>query len=194
MSIASSWITGLFMTSVSFVARVCVALLAREPLKYQHFAEPLLHRLCRRSAPSRAGRHIAVNYADARNLCTFADRDVSGKANARAQHNKILKSRTARNSGLSNDNAMSADAHIVAYLNQVVDLGALSDDRVADSAAVYGCPSANFNVILNDNPADLRHFEMSAAAHHKAEPILPRLHPGWIMTRSPMRALLITVL
>src|SRR6186997_354147 len=188
MSIASSWITGLFMTSVSFVARVCVALLAREPLKYQHFAEPLLHRLCRRSAPSRAGRHIAVNYADARNLCTFADRDVSVKANARAQNNKILKRRTTRNSGLSNDNAMSADAHIVAYLNQVVDLGALADDRVTDGATVHRCSGSDFNVILNDNAANLRHFEMSVAAHHKAKSILPyiasRMHNDPVANQS----------
>ena len=62
---------------------------------------------------------------------------------------------------------------IVANLNQVVDLGALADDGIADGAAVDGCAGADFDVVLDDDPADLRHLEMSVAAHHKAEPVLP---------------------
>jgi hypothetical protein len=80
------------MTSASFVARVCVALLAREPLKYHYFAEPLLHWLCRRSTPTRAWRHIPMDHADRRNLRAFADRNVVIHTNTRTQHNKILKS------------------------------------------------------------------------------------------------------
>jgi hypothetical protein len=33
-----------------------------------------------------------MNHADRRNLSAFADRDVVIQANARAEHNKILKS------------------------------------------------------------------------------------------------------
>ena len=87
------FVTILFMTTVSFVGRrVGVALLAREPLKYHYFAEPLLHRFCRCAAPTRTWRHIAMDNAGGRNLRAFADRDVVIQANARAQHNKILKS------------------------------------------------------------------------------------------------------
>src|SRR5262245_1213503 len=68
---------------------------------------------------------------------------------------------------------MSADAYIVAYLNQVVDLGALANDRVADRAAIHRRAGPDLNVILDNNTADLRHFKMPLAAHHKAEAILP---------------------
>src|SRR5262245_21993005 len=73
---------------------------------------------------------------------------------------------------------MSADAYIVAYLNKVVDLGALANERVADGSAIHSRSSSDLNVILNDNTADLRHFDMSLAAHHKAEPILPDIASG----------------
>ena len=36
-----------------------------------------------------------------------------------------------------------------------------------------GCPGPDFDVVLNNHAADLRHLEMSVAAHHKAEPVLP---------------------
>jgi phosphatidylserine decarboxylase len=78
------------MAKVSFVARVYV-LLAREPLKYHHFAKPLLQRLRRRTAPTRPGGHIAVNYANTRNLRAFTDRNIRVQAHSRTQHNKVLK-------------------------------------------------------------------------------------------------------
>ncbi len=80
------------MTSVSFVARVCVALLAREPLKYHYFAEPLLHRLCRRSAPTRPGGTSPWTTLTAAICAPSPIVTLVIQANARAQHNKILKS------------------------------------------------------------------------------------------------------
>src|SRR5262245_50589583 len=68
---------------------------------------------------------------------------------------------------------MSANAHIVAHLHKVVDLGAFADDGVTDSPTINGRPGSDLNVILDNNTADLRHFKMSFAAHHKAESILP---------------------
>src|SRR5437764_13751842 len=94
MSAASSLVTILFMTTVSFVGGR-VALLARKAFENHHLAEPLLDRLCWRSAPARARRHVAMDDADCCDLCSLADRDIVIQSNTRAEHNKILKSRTA---------------------------------------------------------------------------------------------------
>src|SRR6185369_16861547 len=68
---------------------------------------------------------------------------------------------------------MPANAHIVAHLHQVVDLGALANDGVANGSAVHGRSGSDFDVVLDDNAANLRHFKMSLSPHHKAEPVLP---------------------
>src|SRR6476620_9233548 len=76
ISAASSLVTILFITTVSFVRRFGTAFLAREFLKGRHFAEPLLYRFCRSPAPARPGRYIAVDLADRRDLRSFTDRHV----------------------------------------------------------------------------------------------------------------------
>ena len=66
--------------------------------------------------------------------------------------------------------------------------GAEDGARVTDGATVHRCSGSDFNVILNDNAANLRHFEMSVAAHHKAKSILPyiasRMHNDPVANQS----------
>src|SRR5215475_12671417 len=73
---------------------------------------------------------------------------------------------------------MPANAHIVAYLHQVVDLGSLADYRVANCAAVNRRACAYLDFVLNDHPADLRNLEVSFTAHHVTEAILANLATG----------------
>src|SRR3972149_9329641 len=70
---------------------------------------------------------------------------------------------------------MPADADIVAYLDQVVDLGALADHGVANGAAVDGGAGADLDVVLDDDAPDLRHLEVAIAPHHETEAVLPDL-------------------
>src|SRR3989304_4498173 len=70
---------------------------------------------------------------------------------------------------------MPADADIVAYLDQVVDLGALADHGVANGAAVDGGAGADLDVVLNDDASDLRHLEVALRSHYEAEAVLPDL-------------------
>ena len=58
-------------------------------------------------------------------------------------------------------------------LNQVVDLGSLADDRVADGAAIDRGLSPDLDVVLDDDAADLRDLGVAARPQHVAEPILP---------------------
>ena len=57
---------------------------------------------------------------------------------------------------LRHDDAMAPDRHVVADLDQIVDLGALADHGVADRAAVDGGAGADLDVVLDDDPADLQ--------------------------------------
>ena len=73
---------------------------------------------------------------------------------------------------------MAANADIVAYLHQVVDLSPLADYRVANCAAVYRRAGAYLDVVLNNHSADLRNLDVSLTAHQVTEAILADLATG----------------
>src|SRR5262249_128843 len=118
ISAASSLVTDSFMTTVSIVGRFGAAFPARQFGKNRHFPEPLFDGFCRRAAPPCSGRHIAMHDADRGDLGTLADGDVVVQSNPRAQHDKVLKRRTAGNSRLRDHDAMPANADIVTHLNK----------------------------------------------------------------------------
>ena len=59
---------------------------------------------------------------------------------------------------------MPADGHIVADLDLVVDFGAFADHGVAQAAAVDGGSGADFDVVLDQDAAGLRHLQMAVGA------------------------------
>src|SRR5262249_43784094 len=73
---------------------------------------------------------------------------------------------------------MPANADIVAYLHQVVDLGPLADYRVTNCAAVDRRACAYLDLVLHDHSTDLRNLEVSLAAHHVAKAVLTDLATG----------------
>jgi hypothetical protein len=73
---------------------------------------------------------------------------------------------------------MASNNNVVGYLNKVVDLGTLSDNRIANPAPIDCCPSSNLNIIFNCNNADLRHFEMLGCAHYETKPVLANVTTG----------------
>src|SRR5262249_33530324 len=135
--------------------------------------KPDLDRLGRGSAPPRTGRHIAPHDADRCDLGALADGHVIGHANACAQDDEVLQRGTPGNPGLSNEHTVPSNHHIVANLNEIVDLGTLADHGVADRPAVDGGTGADLDVVLNDDAPDLRNLKMPACPHQKAEPVLP---------------------
>ncbi len=70
------------------------------------------------------------------------------------------------------DHAMTADHHVVGDLHEVIDLGALADHRVARGAAVDRRVGADLDIVLDDDPADLRHLQVAVRAHGEAEAVL----------------------
>src|SRR5205085_11403537 len=54
--------------------------------------------------------------------------------------------------------------------------GALADHRVAVGAAIDGGAGADFDIVLDHHPPDLRHFQMAARPHGEPEPVLADVH------------------
>src|SRR6185369_7954003 len=64
--------------------------------------------------------------------------------------------------------------HIVADLDLIVDFGALADHRIPQAAAVDGGAGANLDVVLDQDPAGLRHLQMALGAEEdEAIAVLP---------------------
>ncbi len=96
-----------------------------------------------------------------RNLRPRTDCDVPIDAGLPANHHEISDCRTAGYAHLSHDQAPATDIYVVPDLHLVVDLGALPDRRVAAGAAVDRRGCADLDIVLNHDPSDLRHFQMS---------------------------------
>ena len=60
---------------------------------------------------------------------------------------------------------------VVGDLHEVVDFGAFADDGGAKRAAVNRHVGADFNVVVNDNLADLRNFSVDAAVRDVAKAV-----------------------
>ena len=73
---------------------------------------------------------------------------------------------------------MTADDAIMANLAKIIDLGSFTDHSVAHSTAVNLGPGANFNIIVNDHAANLRHFNVPIGARHIAEAVLANVAAG----------------
>ena len=93
--------------------------------------------------------------------------------------------RTARDADLGDQHAMPADLHIVADLDQIIDLAAFADHRVAQRAAVDGGAGADLDTVLDDDAAQLRNLDMARRRRGKAETGLADLRAR--QDRSPGR-------
>src|SRR5581483_9266723 len=151
--------------------RTC-AFLPGDTLENFHFPEPLLDGLRGNAAPTRSRWDIAVNDAGRRDLRALADSDVIVDAHSGAKHHEIPEGHAAGNPSLRHKNAMATDFNIVSDLHQVVDLCSLPDNGVADRAAVDGGAGADFDIVLDNHPSDLRHLDMDRTPHDVAESVL----------------------
>ncbi len=91
-----------------------------------------------------------------------ADLQMSGDAGLSAERGEIADHARSGNAGLRHQNGVTADDDVVADLHEIIDLRAFADHRVAIGAAVDGHAGADLDVVLDDDPADLRHLEMAA--------------------------------
>ena len=57
---------------------------------------------------------------------------------------------------MRNDHTMAADDDVVPDLDEIINFRALADDRILKGAAVDGRVGPDLDVVLDDDPADLR--------------------------------------
>ena len=70
----------------------------------------------------------------------------------------ITNMRASGNARLPSHEHMTAQNHIMRKVHQIIELAALADNCIAQSAAINGAIGANFYIGLNDNAAKLRYF------------------------------------
>src|SRR6185312_6970858 len=129
-------------------------------------------------APMLARRYVADNGGAGGELGAFADRDVGDDADTGRQDHVVFQRHAAGEAGLRHDDAVLADNHVVADLDEVIDLGPGADDGVAHTAAVNVGAGADLHVVADDDPADLRDFDMPLLGRDVAETVLADMAAG----------------
>src|SRR4051794_40625079 len=98
-----------------------------------------------------------------------------GDPDLAAQDNPVAQRHAARKPALPRDDAVAADGAVVADMDQVVDFGALTDHGIAQAAAIDGGVGPNLDTVLDDDAAELRHFDVTLRGHAVAEAVLADL-------------------
>ena len=132
----------------------------REPVEHDMSAQPFAQRPRRCSTDSGPRRDIRDDAGLCRDLSPRANAQVRGETRLAARCDRIAKLSRPGNAGLRDDSAIAPDRDILRDLDQIVDPGAFADDRVPYRAAIDRRIGAYFDIVLNDDPADLRHFKV----------------------------------
>src|SRR4029077_403497 len=89
-----------------------------------------------------------------------------------ANHDTVAKLGAAGDADLGYEDTTAPDLHVVPDLNQIINHRAGADDRIRAGTPVDRGIGADFHVILDDDPAELRHFHDPFGIGGKAESVL----------------------
>ena len=99
-------------------------------------------------------------------------------AGARTQHDEILEGDAAAQAALRDDDAMVSDRAIVSDLAEVIDFRTLADDGVAHAAPIDPRSGSDLDIVVNNDPADLRNLYVSVGIGNIAEAVLADVTAG----------------
>ena len=133
---------------------------------------PLPHRPGRYARKSLSIRHIARQTRHCGHYRTVAYLKVAGDADLTRKHDKIAKLGAARYANLSDNQATASNPHIVADLNQVIDLAAGANDRIRTAASINRTVCADLNIVFDDHASELRHLRVPFGARRKTVAVL----------------------
>src|SRR3954462_7698278 len=88
-----------------------------------------------------------------------------------ANYRIILDNGAATDAGLCGNDDALANVHIVGDLYQVIDFGAVTDTCPAERTTVYTGVSADFDIILNHDGANLRKLDIPFVCSDITEPV-----------------------
>ena len=116
--------------------------------------------------------HDAAGRSD---LGAGTDDEMGGDRRVSADCDKIFHSGRSRNAGLCSDNAVSADVHVVRHVNRIIDLGACSDRGVSHGTPINRRVGADFDIVTDDDIAELPHLQMTFRSSDKSKAVLSNL-------------------
>src|SRR5581483_10666593 len=88
-----------------------------------------------------------------------------------ADHGVVSDCDAAGKTSLRSDHYVSADIAVVRDVNQIVQLGALTNARDSEGSAVYATVRANLHVVFDFDSSDLRKFFIAIIGKREAEAI-----------------------
>ena len=97
--------------------------------------------------------------------------------NLPGQHDMVLQHCRTRNPNLRDYHTGSAYPYVVPDLHEIIDPRSGTDDRIFQGAAVDRGVGANFDVVLDHHPADLRHGMEPVRGDRETEAILADADP-----------------
>ena len=120
----------------------------------------LTQRTCRYSPNGFSGTHClpGQNAGFTADDGSCFDPRLFANAGLTADDCVIANNNAAREPGLGRDSDMLPNLAIMANVNQVIELGSISDSRDPQCCPVYTRVRAQFHVIADFNRADLREF------------------------------------
>ena len=83
---------------------------------------------------------------------------MTGDADAAAQHAMPTNLGTARDAYTAGQCAMGADTDVMRHLNLVIQLDSVLDDRIFQRTPIDSGIGADFHIIANLYPTELRHL------------------------------------
>src|SRR5712664_3451838 len=147
--------------------------IAHQTLHRNDLPEPLPGRFGKVATPAPACRNVILDGAHGSNLSTVADAKMVVDTYLGTQRHIVPNRQAARESDLGREQTMPADRHIVTDLDLIVDFGAFADHGVAQTASIDSRPGADLHVVLNQDAAGLRYFQMAIRSKEdEAIPIL----------------------
>src|SRR5262245_26658406 len=108
---------------------------------------------CAEVAP--AGLEIRRHTGLRRDQRAVADAHMVRHPDLPRQHDTAPDARAARDADLSHQDRMLTHFDVVSDLDEIVDLGAAPDDRLAERRAIDGAVGADFHVVLDDHATGL---------------------------------------
>ncbi len=114
---------------------------------------------------------IAIDAGARGNHDLIADHEVIGQSCLSPDHDVMAHASAAGDSDLRDDDRMGADRDVMGDLDQVVDLGALLDDCLAQCGAIDRHIRAQFNIVFDRDPAKLGNLVVPSLILHIAETV-----------------------
>ena len=118
-----------------------------------------------------AGFEAGVDAGLAIDFAAAPDVDVAGDSGLAADDDVIFDGGAASEADLAADEAVFADDDVVAYVDEIIEFGAFADDGFAEAGAVEGGVGTDFDVVVDDDTADLGNFLVAAGREFVAEAV-----------------------